>query len=226
MLRRVLSVIGAFGLLAATPANAEVQTTTTLTFNSLGTLVDSFATVFGYTPGTKTTPAFSLYGGPDITPGETTFGAISTPDFVLDSYFYMGVTGPFSGETSGARHLVLGVNQSLAGQDFASLFPGYDETALIDAIVALNADTAPAFGAEYQLLSGFQSALGSQYAFNLDGTGYLTAFSSGTNFGTIVTKQTIENIPGAVPETATWIMLIVGVGVTGATRRRRSYQLR
>lgn len=216
MVRFVLVAVWAF-LLGASPAFAALETTTTLTFDPRDTIVDSFSTVFIGVPGDPTSPVLNIYGGPDITPGSTRFGGTSTSEIVTGAYFFMGVTGA----AGSARELVLGVNQSLAGQSFDSLFPSYSEIALIDAIVRLNAGTAPAFGSEFELASGFQSEYASQYAFGLGGTGYLTAFSPGQEFGTIDTSQTTVEIPGSVPEPVTWLMLIAGVGMIGAAVRRR-----
>lgn len=53
------------------------------------------------------------------------------------------------------------------------------------------------------------------------------AFVSGFTFdraGTVTVTQNpfVENITGAVPETSTWAMMILGIGLIGATLRRRS----
>ena len=214
MIRFLLAALAVL-LLGVAPASATTETTTTLTFNSKGAIVDNFVTVFG---GPTGSPAFTIYGGPHITPGSTRVGAVSTPDFTLDAYFFLGVTPP---QSSGTRQLVVGANQSLAGQSFASLFPTYDETSLIDAITGLNAGSVPSFGKEYALVSGFQAQYGAQYAFDLAGTGYLTAFASGQDFGTIGTSQTTVTLPGGVPELETWAMLVLGIGTIGALARRR-----
>lgn len=219
MTRLFLAAIAAL-LLGVAPARAATETTTRLTFDSSGPIVDSFATVFGGPPGSPSSPAFTIYGGPDITPGSTVVGAVSSSDYILSAYFFLGVTPPSAG-TESSRHLVMGANQSLAGQSFAALFPTYDEASLIDAIAGLNAGTVPDFGKEYALVSGFQTQYGPQYAFDLGGTGYLTAFSPGQDFGTIRTSQTTVTVPGSVPEAGTWVMLILGIGLVGALARQR-----
>ncbi|MBB4859129.1 hypothetical protein HNO88_002455 [Novosphingobium chloroacetimidivorans] len=218
MHRFILAAMAAFAFSAA-PAHAAFETTTRLTFNSQGPIQDSFSTLFGGATGNPSAPFLNTYGGPDITPGTTLYGGTTTDDFYADAYFFLGVAP--SAAPGGTRRLILGVNQNLAGQSFASLFPTYDEGALIDAIVGLNAGTAPAFGQAFQLVSGFQAQFGPQYAFKLDGTGFLTAFSEGTGFGTITTTQTTEYVPDAVPEPAVWLMMIVGCGVVGVALRRR-----
>lgn len=214
MLRLLTAALCALGLLCASPASAVTEITTNLTFNAKGTIADHFSTAFGAVAGAPSGPAFTTYGGGEIAAGSTRFGAVSTPDFYYDAYFFLGVA---EGASPGTRHLILGANQSLAGQDFASLFPAYSEDALIDAIVGLNAGTVPDFGAEYQLVSGFQADFGSQYAFSLEGTGYMTAFSSGEDFGTIATSKAVSG----VPEPVTWVMMIAGLGMVGAILRRR-----
>jgi len=215
MIRFLLAALAAL-LLGVAPASANTETTTTLTFNSKGAIVDNFATVFG---GPTGAPAFTIYGGPEITPGSIRVGAVSTPESTLDAYFFLGVTPPAAG--TGLRQLVLGANQSFAGQSFASVFPTYDEASLIDAIAGLNAGSVPYFGKEYALVSWFQAKFGPQYAFDLDGTGYLTAFPIGQDFGTISTSQTTVTLPGGVPELETWAMLVLGIGMIGALMRRR-----
>jgi hypothetical protein len=224
MLRFIIAAFGAVGLLGACPASAAVETTTQLTFNAKGAIVDNFSTVFGAFPGSPSGPAFTIYGGGDIAPGTTVFGAVSTPDYVLDAYFFLGVTEP-EALVGGAQHLVLGGSQSLGGHSFESLFPSYSEDALVTAIVGLNAGTVPSYGAEYQLVSGFEAQYGSQYAFSLAGTGYLTSFSDGEEFGTITTSQTSVNVPSGVPEPTSWIMMSIGLGVLGVILRRRPRQL-
>lgn len=219
MTRYILTALATM-LLGIAPASATTETTTTLTFDSQGAIVDSFATVFGGVAGSPSSPAFTIYGGPDITPGSMRAGGVSTDDFYLDAYFFLGVTPPQAGP-GGARHLVLGASQSFAGQSFGSLFPAYDEFLLIDAIAGLNAGTVPSFGKEYALVSGFQTQYGPQYAFDLGGTGYLTVFSPGQDFGTIRTSQTTVTVPGSVPEPGTWVMLILGLGLVGALARQR-----
>lgn len=219
MTRFILAAIAAL-ILGTAPALAATETTTTLTFNTTAPIVDSFATVFGGPAGSAPSPAFTIYGGPDITPGSTVVGAVSSTDYILSAYFFLGVTPPSPGAL-GARHLVVGANQSLAGQNFAALFPAYDEASLITAIAGLNAGTVPYFGKEYALVSGFQSKYGPQYAFDLAGTGYLTAFSSGQDFGTISTSQTTVTVPGSVPEPGTWMMLILGIGLVGMLARQQ-----
>jgi hypothetical protein len=221
MLRIITAALGAVGLLTTCPARAEVQTTTTLTFNSNGTIVDNFATVFGSFPGGLSAPAFTIYGGPDITPGTTVFAAVSTPDYVMDAYFFLGVSDGKAGAESGVQHLVVGGNQLLAGQSFASLFPTYSEDGLLKAIVGLNEGTAASLGAEYQLVSGFEAQYGPQYAFSLNGTGFLTSFSDSRDYGTIVTSQNSVEVPSGVPEPRTWIMMMLGIGVLGIALRRR-----
>lgn len=216
MLRFVLAAVGAF-LLTVSPALAGLETTTTLTFNAKGTMVDNFSTAFGNVTGGPSVPSFNIYGGGDIAPGATRVAAVTTPDYYLDAYFFFGVT---EAGADGARHLVLGVNQDLAGHSFASLFPTYSQDALIDAIVGLNAETVPYFGAEYKLVSGFQAQYGPQFAFSLAGTGYLTAFSAAESFGTITTSSKTVYVPDAVPEPGTWLMMIVGLGAIGVLARR------
>jgi hypothetical protein len=220
MFRTVLMILSVLGLCASPAALAAVETTSNLTFQSKGTIVDSFATVLGNVTGSPSSPAFTIYGGSDITPGRTLVGGVSTEDYYLDAYFFLGVTEAVPGAADAARHLVLGANQSLAGQSFESLFPTYSESALIDAIVGLNAGTVPSFGQEYAMVSGFETQFAPQYAFSLSGTGYLTAFSPGQDFGTITTTQTVVDVPSGVPEPVTWAMMAIGVGMIGAMRRR------
>ncbi|VWX54717.1 PEPxxWA-CTERM sorting domain-containing protein [Novosphingobium sp. 9U] len=221
MHRFILAALAAF-LFSAAPAQAAFETTTRLTFNSQATIQDSFSTLFGGATGNPSAPFLNIYGGADITPGATIYGGTTTADFYNDAYFFLGVSD--SAAAGGAKRLVFGGNQDLSEQSFATLFPSYSEGALINAIVGLNAGTAPAFGEAFQLVSGFQAQYGAQYAFQLNGTGFLTAFSDGTNFGTITTTQTTETFPDAVPEVATWLMMIVGCAVVGGALRRRQFR--
>ena len=101
MIRFLLAALAAL-LLGVAPASANTETTTTLTFNSKGAIVDNFATVFG---GPTGAPAFTIYGRPDITPGSTRVGAVSTPGSTLDAYFFLGLTPPAAGTGFGNSSL-------------------------------------------------------------------------------------------------------------------------
>ena len=51
--------------------------------------------------------------------------------------------------------------------------------------------------------------------------GYSTYLHFGDAYEVALSKLTVTRLPDAVPETATWAMMIVGLGLAGAARRRQ-----
>jgi hypothetical protein len=103
---------------------------------------------------------------------------------------------------------------------FDTLFPGADETGLIDALTRTEANTETSF--DIDLLFDFAgnrahtSSVGDA-TFPLGGSFTGVAFSNGLIIGTGTSFTT-----PAVPEPASWALMMVGIGAIGvATRRKR-----
>ncbi|TRW15280.1 PEP-CTERM sorting domain-containing protein [Glacieibacterium frigidum] len=142
----------------------------------------------------------------------------------------MGVSNLIPGEvedSGGELHFVVALNNfyaaSTINQEFGDIFTGFDEASLIAAAGVL--DNQSSFTEEE-----IQQAVGLLFSFSdfvnaangdfLIGEGFtLVAFSMGQAIGTGTATAT----PGvaAVPEPATWALLIGGFGLVGTAMRRR-----
>lgn len=69
--------------------------------------------------------------------------------------------------------------------------------------------------------SGYDVTLGMGRSFTI-GAGQSFTFTTGTIFGSGAPGQIVVPNPGAVPEAATWAMMLLGFGAMGAALRRRA----
>lgn len=139
----------------------------------------------------------------------------------------MGITTDLPGDTEGQQHLVLFANNAWAAsaQDiaFGTLFPTTLEGQLIAALNSLAAGTGN--DDDYGLLFDFagnaaQFGPNGDAAFSFGDSFTAIAFSSGQIIGT---GQSFYTTPttAAVPEPATWMMLLFGFTLIGSVLRRR-----
>lgn len=77
-----------------------------------------------------------------------------------------------------------------------------------------NAFTSP----DYRELGSFDLSAGSTGTL---GDSFSTYLSFGDFYEVSLSKLTVTRLPDAVPEPATWLMMIVGVGIVGAALRKR-----
>ena len=136
------------------------------------------------------------------------------------------------------QHLVLALGSAFAaglvsgGQDFATIFTGYDESSLINDLVLIGtgdldeandgyAAQMQAKNAAYSELFSFGSEvdgrLGTTFAFG--GPLTLLSFSTPTVVGNGVAAITV--LSSDVPEPASWAMMVAGFGLAGAALRKR-----
>lgn len=137
-----------------------------------------------------------------------------------------GIATDLPGDPQGQQHLVLFTNDLFALRArniaFGTLFPSSNEAALIAALTSLASGDGS--GDDYGLLAGFaeNAALtgpNGDAGFGLGDNFTAVAFSDGQIIGTGLFFGTPV---GGVPEPATWALLILGFGATGAAMRRRS----
>ncbi|MEW5686147.1 MAG: PEPxxWA-CTERM sorting domain-containing protein [Pseudomonadota bacterium] len=144
------------------------------------------------------------------------------------STYFLGVSSYGADDSEPTDHLVLALDDAFAagilGFDFADLFPSFDEGALISALDLLASpdtednldDKELAFnliGDFSDQIRGNGGAFGSVDIFSL--VGFSTASSLGDGESSITTVNT------AVPEPATWALMIAGFGGAGVVLRRR-----
>ena len=137
-----------------------------------------------------------------------------------------GITSGLPGDAEGQRHLVLFTNDRFAAAArniaFGTLFPSSNETVLIAALDSLANGTG--MDNDYGLLSDFadnaaRTGPNGDAGFGLNQSFTSIAFSDGRIIGTGLFYATA--VPGAVPEPASWAMLVFGFGLMGAAVRRR-----
>lgn len=136
-----------------------------------------------------------------------------------------GIATDLPGDPEGQQHLVLFTNDLFALRArniaFGTLFPTSNEAALIAALTSLASGDGS--GEDYGLLAGFAenaalSGPNGDAGFGLGDSFSAVAFSDGRIIGTGLFFGTAV---GSVPEPATWALLILGFGATGAAMRRR-----
>jgi len=139
----------------------------------------------------------------------------------------MGIATDLPGDAQGQQHLVLFTNDAWASSAqslaFGTLFPTANEAALIAALASLQAGSGS--DDDYGLLFDFASNV-AQFGPNGDaaflfGDSFTAiAFSDGLIIGTGTSFTTA--VANAVPEPASWAMMILGLGAVGVTARRRT----
>lgn len=145
----------------------------------------------------------------------------------------LGIATNLPGDPEGQQHLVLFTNPgwaaSASGIAFGTLFPTTLEGALINALN--NLATGNGMDADYDLLFNFVDNVRGGGQFNSASPNGDPAFQFGSSFAAIAfsdgqiigTGESFYSDPqtGAVPEPATWAMMIAGMGLVGGTMRSR-----
>jgi hypothetical protein len=146
-------------------------------------------------------------------------------DFVGRSLL-MGIATDLPGDPAGQQHLVLFTNDVWAAKAehiaFGTLFPTVNEGDVIAALASLAAGTGTT--PDYIFLFNFAqdpvlNSPNGDAAFMFGDTFTAIAFSDGAIVGAGNSYSTA--VGSAVPEPASWVMVIVGIGVIGAAARRR-----
>ena len=167
--------------------------------------------------------------------GTTTITDPFTKIHTITGNFLLGITSNLPGDAEGQQHLVLFSNPAFdagaQGIAFGTLFPNTDEDSLIAAITTVDTGTADpsVIQAAYNTLFGFangdsMNGPNGNVAFGSNNLFAATAFSNGLSIGAGNSFTTpAGGGGGAVPEPASWALLVTGFGVLGhAARRRRS----
>lgn len=160
----------------------------------------------------------------------------------IDQTYLMGVTTLGNDAVDASEHLVLALNDAFAqtvlsgGLDFGGVFSGYDEGSLISALDLLAAADLPqddpgraaqaqAKDDAYSLIFGFSDSLVSEGgAFGPNSTFKLVAFSTPTDVGDGEAFSVAA--PTALPEPASWALMILGFGGAGWLLRQRRDRVR
>lgn len=161
---------------------------------------------FGYTLLVNTSQSKPLVGSASAPQLDLTFSATTNDSVLRTIYLYVTDTGFVS---SGAYTLSLGgTGGTVTGQAYG----GTNNTAL--SLANLFGAIGPLSGGAYSgSSSGSFVASANPYALTLGAT--ITRSSAGTSTGDL--NLTV----GAVPEPATWAMMLLGFGGIGMTMRRR-----
>ncbi|QMW21491.1 PEPxxWA-CTERM sorting domain-containing protein [Sandaracinobacteroides saxicola] len=136
--------------------------------------------------------------------------------------FLMGTAQDLPGDPEGQKHIVIfgSTGWAASAQDiaFGTLFPTFLEGQLIAALE--DAATGNGSEASYQLIDDFwfNAALPGGVTFGPNDRFTAVAFSQGQVIGQGFAVQTPVS---AIPEPATWAMLIAGFGMVGVAARRR-----
>nr|WP_235890272.1 PEPxxWA-CTERM sorting domain-containing protein [Sandaracinobacter neustonicus] len=137
--------------------------------------------------------------------------------------FLMGTAQNLPGDPEGQKHIVIfGNTDWVAGAEdiaWGTLFPTILEGQLIAALE--DAATGEGQQSSYDLIDSFwfDHALPSGLFFGPNSDFTVIAFSTGQIIGS--GNVTSTSVLPAVPEPATWAMLIAGFGLVGAAARRR-----
>ncbi len=235
---------------AAAPAAAWAQSEPLdITQNYSGTStvpVFDIATYNSYANGSGITNSFSIDAGafsfddPFLKssanpPLLTYFLGVASYSGVVTSSALSSVADAVSPNTVALpQHLVLAVSSAYAaglisgGQDFSTIFPTYDENSLITDLHTIGSNSGNStddarnaaigelfnFDATVQSRDGLTSALGGPLS--------LLSFSNATLVGQgVASLVPLGGMTPAVPEPASWVMMIVGLGIVGYAMRRR-----
>ena len=205
----ILGLVGAFALTAATTVSAQVTT-----YNSNPTGGFQYGTDNNYAPANATV----LTNGNNELAVRFHQTGIAAPASVLGVYSFALGTTPISfdfsigGVTAGNNFSTLGANifltNLLTGQtaSYNPLFIGNDNTTTASGDIQNSA----------RLTFGFLSGL--NFNPNINNT-YRIDLSAGGN--TVTSFAQLGTGAPAVPEPATWAMMLIGFGAMGVSLRRR-----
>lgn len=178
-----------------------------------------------YTYGSTTSSAI---GGPDYTPG--TLLPVDRKVIVDPDHGHTGDFTPLESGFSIADNYSASVSKDATAQsltlamNFEQEIPpdpycqerctGSRTTHTATAQVYSDAFTSPDFRelGSFDLKAGSVGTLGDSFS---------TFLSFGDFYEVSLSKLTVTQLPDAVPETATWMMMIAGIGLIGGTLRRR-----
>ena len=145
----------------------------------------------------------------------------------------LGITSGLPDDAAGQQHLVVFTNNAFVayaqGIAFGTLFPYTDEDTLIADITAIDTAGSPqsAIDQAYTDLFNFKNGDGQggpngSTKFGSTDSFTAIAFSNGQAIGTGVSVTTpAGGGGGAVPEPASWALLVTGFGLLGLASRRR-----
>lgn len=222
-----------FGLAAAIAASVTALAATPA--SACGSTAPYLATYqFDQTYGVTAIAKYNSSGdcGSSITNSDT---APIGPSIVTDVFakqdpvlraLLFGLTSDLPGDEAGQQHLVLFTNDVFAARAeniaFGSLFPETKEATLIAALTSLASGNGG--GSDYDVLYDFaeNAALNGpngDAGFGLNQRFTSVAFSDGRIIGTGLFFAT--PVAAAVPEPATWALLLLGFGGVGVALRRR-----
>jgi hypothetical protein len=232
-----LLAVAALGLAALPLASVQATTCASVQPFKIGYTIESLnfdvrdIVMFQGQPGcySGTTNSFSVSAGggqlvdpfPKTNPIEVTFLLGVATDIVLDE---------FGQPTASGNHLVIFGNDTWAAGAtsiaFGTLFPEVLETDLINALGVLSLGLA----IDNPIVSGAFDTLNNFYNYQFTAPGGGIGFAAGDSFsllgfteGKFIGKgqSFIEPLTTAVPEPASWALLIAGFGLVGALQRRR-----
>jgi hypothetical protein len=226
------------GLLAAAPASAAVSVCGPVAPYKIGYTVESLnfdvrdIVMFQGQPGcySGSTNSFSVSAGGGVlvdpftktNPIDVTFLLGVATDIVLDE---------FGDPTASGNHLVIFGNDNWASGAtsiaFGTLFPEVLEANIINALGVLSLGRP----VEDPLVQGAFNSLFNFYEYQFTAPGGGIGFAAGDSFSIIGFtdgkfigrgQSFVTPITAAIPEPASWAMLIAGFGLVGAVARRRA----